>query len=211
VQRHDAREDDRERFGMAHAEKFEIRLHPVVFVALQLRLIPRVLSHVLTGTCPSSSVAATAASFMVRVSLLGEPAGRQRPRGGLSFEKLPLFAAGMRSRTGAISVGLAIRISQFNATLQFRRFPLFCWYARPRFGGARSCERLRLSVSISRGPFFKSTASKRMVSSAAKLKRRKYDRKGPYACLVWSRPLVLPWTAVDGGARKASNLSFTIE
>jgi hypothetical protein len=35
--------------------------------------------------------------------------------------------------------------------------------------------------------------------------------KGLYACLVWSRPLVLPWTAVDGGARKASNLSFTIE
>jgi hypothetical protein len=49
------------------------------------------------------------------------------------------------------------------------------------------------------------------VSSAAKLKHRKYDRKGLYSCLVWSRPLVLPWTAVDGGTRKASNLSFTIE
>jgi hypothetical protein len=49
------------------------------------------------------------------------------------------------------------------------------------------------------------------VSSAAKPKHWKYDREGPYACLVWSRPRVLPWTAVDGGARKASNLSFTIE
>ena len=65
-------------------------------------------------------------------------------------------------------------------------------------GGARSCERLRLYVSISRGPPPPTEAPE-------------YDRTGLYACLVWSRPLVLPWTAVDGGARKASNLSFTIE
>ena len=76
----------------------------------------------------------------------------------------------------------------------------------------RRCQVMRTIATVGlREDRFHVRAPKRMGSSATKLKRRKYDRKGLYACLVWSRPLVFPWTAVDGGARKASNLSFTIE